>query len=65
MGFSAASYNSMEPEQTTPEDRERQRQILDATIDSILPRDENSKASFVRFRLILKVKIILVKMHTA
>ena len=29
----------MEPEQTTPEDRERQRQILDATIESILPRD--------------------------
>ena len=39
VGFSAASYNSMEPEQTTPEDRERQRQILDATIESILPRD--------------------------
>ena len=41
VGFSAASYNSMEPEQTTPEDRERQRQILDATIDSILPRVES------------------------
>jgi uncharacterized protein YciW len=38
-GYSAATYNAgLEPEQVSPEERERQKQILAATIDSILPK---------------------------